>query len=224
MSGDEKENLTVLVTANAAGKLPPPMIVFSYVRVPSYISESIPKEWGIGTSENGWMCGPTFYCYITNIFVPWLDREHIERPILLFMDGHVSHMTLHLSEFCSENGIILIALFPNSTHLLQPMDVSVFRPLKNAWKKEIRNWRVQNDGRKLQKQNFAPVLKNALDCITMDTIKNGFRVSGLCPFNVENVKFNKISANKRSEPKQHEINALITLKTIEKKNRQGKGN
>ncbi|KAJ8932218.1 hypothetical protein NQ314_014838 [Rhamnusium bicolor] len=45
-SGNEKENLTVLVTANAAGQLPPPMIVFSYERIPSNISNNVPRNMG----------------------------------------------------------------------------------------------------------------------------------------------------------------------------------
>lgn len=225
-SGDEKENITVLVTANAAGKIAPPMVVLKYVRIPSHISASVPREWGIGTTENGWMCGPTFFGYITNVFLPWLQSENIKRPVVLFMDGHVPHMTLHLSKFCSENGIVLIALFPNSTHLLQPMDVSVFRPLKNAWKQEVQRWRMDNSGRKLSKENFCPVFKKALEHISSDTIKNGFRVSGLCPFDVNNVDFQKISANKTitlNEPAKLNKSELKTfLKILETKMGQDK--
>lgn len=65
---DEKECLTVLFTANAAGELAPPMIVFSYERVPSNVVQQIPNTWGIGKSENGWMTGETFYEFITNVF------------------------------------------------------------------------------------------------------------------------------------------------------------
>lgn len=218
-----RKKISVLVTASASGKIVPPMIVFKYSRVPSYISASIPSEWEIGTSENGWMCGPTFFGYITNFFVPWLDKKNIQRPVLLFMDGHISHMTLHLSEYCSANGIILIALYPNSTHLLQPMDVSVFRPLKSAWKKEVQKWRMANSGSKLQKQYFAPVFKKALDHISADTIKNGFRVSGLCPFNVENVNFEKIATHKSSTsalvsvPVQDNIQTETLLMKLETK-------
>ncbi|KAJ8927186.1 hypothetical protein NQ314_020462 [Rhamnusium bicolor] len=50
---DEKECITVLVTANAEGIMAPPMIVFTYTRVPGYISANIPESWGIGNSENG---------------------------------------------------------------------------------------------------------------------------------------------------------------------------
>ena len=79
-TNNEKENLTVLVTANANGNLAPPMIVFRYERIPGYISSSVNPKWGIGRSESGWMCGPTFYEYIINIFDPWLDEMKIERP------------------------------------------------------------------------------------------------------------------------------------------------
>lgn len=95
--GDEKDNLTVLITANAEGTIAPPMVVFKYSRVPGYIAESILKTWAIGTSENGWMCSSTFYEYITNVFVPWLKEQRIKTPVLFFVDGHASHLTLYLS-------------------------------------------------------------------------------------------------------------------------------
>ncbi|KAJ8895064.1 hypothetical protein PR048_000389 [Dryococelus australis] len=101
-NNDEKENLTVLLTANAAGNIPPPMIVFSYESIPSHIAHSVPPSWGIGTSESGWMCGPVFYEYVTNT--------------------DMKHLTLHVSEFCSENGIELMSLYPNSTHQPQLME------------------------------------------------------------------------------------------------------
>lgn len=136
-SGDEKDNLTVLITGNAAGQLAPPMVVFPYERIPSSISATFPKEWSIGRSPSGWMCGSTFYEYITNIFYPWLLRQNIQKPVVFFLDGHSSHLTLHLSNFCVENEIEIIALPPNSTHILQPMDLAVFRPLKVYWKKAV---------------------------------------------------------------------------------------
>ncbi|KAJ8935243.1 hypothetical protein NQ314_012918 [Rhamnusium bicolor] len=65
-----------MVTANTAGSFAPPMIVFSYERVPSYVSASVPSNWGIGRSDTGWMCGATFFEYITNIFLPWLQENN----------------------------------------------------------------------------------------------------------------------------------------------------
>ncbi|KAJ8909255.1 hypothetical protein NQ315_010869 [Exocentrus adspersus] len=137
VNADEKECLTVLMTGNAAGIVAPPMIIFKYERIPRDLALSVPSSWGIGKSESGWMTGETFFEYVTNVFHPWLVEQNIELPIILFIDGHVSHLALHTSKVCEQNGIILVALYPNATHKIQPMDVAVFRTLKAGWKEDI---------------------------------------------------------------------------------------
>lgn len=199
--GDEKENLSVLITANAAGDLAPPMVIYNYERVPAYISAGVPENWAIGRSESGWMCSSTFYEYMCNIFNPWVTAQGITRPILLFLDGHRSHLTLHLANFCVANGIELIALYPNSTHILQPMDLAVFRPLKQTWKKPVGDFKNET-GEPLKKQHFAPVLKKAISTLTPECIKNGFRSGGLYPYGHEYIDMNKIK-NRREKKKIH---------------------
>lgn len=104
VNSDEKECLTVLVTANSAGIQAPPLGVFKYERIPDQISMSVPREWGLGKSpESGWMNAALFYEFIVNVFDPWLARHEIERPVILFMDGHASHVALHTSLFCSHS-------------------------------------------------------------------------------------------------------------------------
>lgn len=182
---DEKECLTVLLTGNAGGELAPPMIVFKYERIPKDLAMSVPSSWGIGKSANGWMCGETFYEYLSNIFHPWLVQKRITLPVILFIDGHSSHLTLHTSKFCDENGIILISLHPNSTHLIQPMDVAVFRTLKESWRNAVHEWRLQNVNKSpiLRKTDFAPLLRTVLEHkVTPDILKNGFRKCGLVPW------------------------------------------
>ncbi|CAG4957241.1 unnamed protein product [Colias eurytheme] len=97
-SGDDKDNLTVLITGNAAGQLAPTMVVYAYERVPSAISSPFPKEWSIGRTASGWMTGPAFFEYIANKFNPWLVAQNIKKPVLFFLDDHRSHLTLHWSK------------------------------------------------------------------------------------------------------------------------------
>lgn len=123
---DEKECLTVLVTGSAAGAVPPPTVLFKYKRIPGEIAENFPKEWGLGKTESGWMTAEAFFEFMADIFHPWLLKKNIKLPVFMFVDGHKSHLSLQLSKFCETNGIILVALYPNATHLLQPMDVAVF--------------------------------------------------------------------------------------------------
>lgn len=124
------------------------------------------------------------------------------------MDGHRSHMTLHLSDFCKDNGIEIIALYPNSTHLIQPMDDAVFRPMKVSWKNQVKSWKMENPKQVMKKEHFAPNLKAAFQNITADTIKNGFRKSVIFPFGPEYVDMNKLSSQNR---------ATVSTTTLEKK-------
>jgi len=194
VDNNEKESISVLM-GNATGQLAPPLIILSYKRIPSYINTKLPQGWAIGRSESGWMTGEIFFEYIANTFHNWIIKNNIPRPILLFLDGHTSHLTMPLSDFCSANGIevIYIALKPNSTHILQPMDVALFGPLKCSWKKKVNEYRNQYEQLSVRKKDFAFLLKNTLETLNLCKIlKNGFRACGLYPFNIDALDFSKI--------------------------------
>lgn len=53
--GNDKENLTVLITFTADGRLCPPLVVFPYVKPPKALVDSIPSEWILGKTDSGWM-------------------------------------------------------------------------------------------------------------------------------------------------------------------------
>jgi len=110
-------------------------------------------------------------------------------------------MTLELSMFCRENKICLFSLYPNATHVLQPLDVAVFHPLKNAWKKEVDAWRCENQFMRMKRENFAPLLKQTLEKMEnlSSTIANGFRTCGLQPFSADAVDFNVLNKKKKSQ-------------------------
>ena len=59
---------------------------------------------------------------------------------MLVIDGHESHMSVEFDTFCKDHKIITISLPPHSSHLLQPLDVGCFNPLKTAYGKEIENF------------------------------------------------------------------------------------
>ncbi|KAJ8911264.1 hypothetical protein NQ315_015267 [Exocentrus adspersus] len=183
-NANERESITTLVTGNAAGEFAPPMVVFSYDRIPKHIVIQFPNKWGLGKSENGWMTSETFF------------EKKIEFPVLLYVDGHKSHITMELSKFCSDKAIILISLVPNATHILQPMDVGVFHPLKTKWRNAISKWRLENKKQLLKKEHFAPLLKECLESLNSQSIlKNAFRVCGLFPFQESNVDYSKCLAS-----------------------------
>lgn len=190
--GLAKANLTVMFTFSAAGVVSPPMVIYPYKRVPEEIRKSLPKGWGMGVSDNGWMTKEIFYEYISKVLHPYLVQMGTKFPIIYFVDGHATHLTLSVSELCVRLQIILIALYPNATRILQPADVAAFKPLKTCWNNKVLEWRRCNPMGSLTKEKFAPLLFEVIgDSISAETIKSGFKSCGLYPFDKQAIKISK---------------------------------
>lgn len=147
-----------MLTGSANGLVAPTTVLFKYKRIPQDIVNNFPKTWGLGKSDPGWMTCKAFFEFIANIFHRWLAKIQTTLPVTLFVDGHASHLSYQTSQFFESHGIILVALYPNATHLLQPMDVAVFRTLKEGWKKKVQEWRIKNlDAPTLKKKRLSEV-------------------------------------------------------------------
>uniref|UniRef100_A0A1B0DMQ7 DDE-1 domain-containing protein n=1 Tax=Phlebotomus papatasi TaxID=29031 RepID=A0A1B0DMQ7_PHLPP len=189
----DKENITTLFSVNASGTFAPPLTLYKYARLPAAAALSAPSFWALGKTDSGWMTSVSFYEYIANVFLPYLDEQQIEKPIIVFLDGHRSHLTLQLSKLCRDNGIILVALYPNSTHILQPLDVAVFKPIKSRWKALKRQWRIDHNGEEVTKFNLPSILNMVIQENQMSSnVISGFRGTGLFPFNEDAVDYRKI--------------------------------
>lgn len=66
---------------------------------------------------------------------------HFCLKVLLLLDGHASHVTYSVVQFCKDAGIVLFRLYPNSTHILQPADASAMASLKQEWDKVVKKLR-----------------------------------------------------------------------------------
>ena len=189
--GPEKSTLTFLGTFNARGDIVAPMIIYPYVRIPKDIVNNVPDEFSIGRSDSGWMKAEIFYDFIGNAFVLWLAEHEIEKPIILFVDGHRTHMSMQVSMLCEDNGIILYLLPPNCTHILQPADVGPFKPLKSYWRSEVIDFQWEHPNSVVRRKHVALLLQNVLKKVTKESIINGFRACGLYPINPDGVDYSK---------------------------------
>ena len=62
--------------------------------------------------------------------------SQLRREFRLFIvDSHASHISNEFIQFTQAKKIVCLCLPPHSTHLLQPLDVRVFRLLNQNYKK-----------------------------------------------------------------------------------------
>lgn len=101
---NDNETITCLFITSADGNLPPPLVLFPD-KLPGILAQTAPKGWTIDCSEKGWLTGEHFFEYIMNTFHRWLVKNQVPLPVVLYVDGCKSYITLPLSEFCSSHGI-----------------------------------------------------------------------------------------------------------------------
>ncbi|KAL0940553.1 transposase [Colletotrichum truncatum] len=104
---------------------------------------------------------------------------------LLVVDGHESHHSAAFELFCQENNIITLCMPAHSSHLLQPLDVGCFQPLKNAYGRQIEN-KMRRGTTHISKEDFFAAFHEAFkQSFTRKNIQGGFRGAGLVPLNAE---------------------------------------
>ena len=67
------------------------------------------------------------------------------------------HMTLDVIDLCRENKIILFCLPPHTTHALQPLDVAVFKSLKDHFSKSVHALAFAKSNFVVAKRDFSKV-------------------------------------------------------------------
>jgi hypothetical protein len=88
--------------------------------------------------------------------------------LLLLYDGSATHLGCEPVEWAQENNILLMVLPPHSSHLLQPLDVAIFGPMKKSYNTRcLKN----NPGQVVSKYNMtALICKSALDAFNNNAI------------------------------------------------------
>lgn len=118
------------------------------------------------------------------------DKNEYHR--LLFFDGHISHCSSELVDFCRDRRIIIITYPPHTTHELQGLDDVPFAAMKKHWAKE--RHRLELDSIKVTKSNFlkyfAPVYQRTF---TKENILSAWRRVGLIPFNPSVITAEKLA-------------------------------
>ena len=88
-------------------------------------------------------------------------------------------------DYCDKHNILLAVLPPHSTHRLQPLNVSIFSPLANAYSKQIDEFIQSSQGfSRITKRSFWMLFQEAWkSALTASNILSGFAATGIWPFN-----------------------------------------
>ena len=155
-NNNEKLQYTVAVCCSANGVYLPHYILFKSKHLYDKWIEKAPSNFCFNTSPSGWMEELQFKAWFENVFI---KHTRSLTPKLLILDGHSSHLSIDVIRSARAYNIHVICLPPHSTHTLQPLDVSVFKPLKTAWKGVLKNYFLKNNFSDIDKEKFVELLE-----------------------------------------------------------------
>jgi hypothetical protein len=131
---------------------------------------------------SGWMTVETFPEFLKHF--QRQTRCGFSSNVLLIMDIHASHISPESVEYAKLNGIVILTIPPHTSHKLQPLDRSVFGPLKAHYNRAADAWMLNHPGQLIKIDNIAELLGTAFtQAFTPQNIQSGFRVSGVYSFN-----------------------------------------
>lgn len=176
-----QEWINAIECVSAAGEALAPMLIFKAKHTnTSWIPTDAPNDWRFTTSNSGWTSDSHALEWVQGTFEPQTRPSGSQRRLLI-MDGHGSHITAKFISFCMDNAIDLLILPPHCSHVLQPLDVGVFSPLKRALAVETDVVSRLDSGRLKRVEWTEMYIRARQRALTVSNIKSGWRATGLGP-------------------------------------------
>ena len=133
----KRETIFIIAAVNAAGGLVPPHLIAKGKTIrslQSFNTTDAPSGSNWSFSETGWTKQGSAYLWFNNTFLPNIGRD---RPQVLIVDGHDSHNSVELLSVAIKNNIRIVEMPAHCSHRLQPLDRTVFGPLKTYYNQYI---------------------------------------------------------------------------------------
>jgi hypothetical protein len=204
---DNQEWVTTIECINSSGWALPTTIIFKgRLHLEGwYQGSNLPPDWRIEVSPNGWTTDEIGLRWLQKVFIPSSQVRKVGRYRLLILDGHGSHLTPEFDRICTQADIIPFCMPPGSSHLLQPLDIGCFGPLKRAYGGLVEG-RMRLGYSHIDKHDFLKAyMKAHCNIFTPQNIQNSFAAAGIRPLNARRVLDNlNISLPAPSTPKSGE--------------------
>ena len=184
VSAERGTLVTIASAVSAIGNFIPPFFIFPRVHFkPHFLNSGPPGSQG-AANPSGWMQESHFLDFLK--FFQLHVKSTVDKPCLLLLDNHGSHLSIEGLNFAKENCIVMLSFHPHCSHKLQPLDRSVFGPFKKYVNTACDAWVLNNPGKTMTIYDIPSIVANAYPlAFTPKNIQSGFRVYGIFPYNID---------------------------------------
>jgi hypothetical protein len=226
MQPGNREWVTAIEAVNASGWALPPCIVFKGKAYIESWFDTLPGNWRLEVSPNGWTTDEIGLRWLKELFIPATASRTKGKYRLLILDGHGSHLTPYFDQACAEANIVPICMPPHSSHLLQPLDIGCFSILKRAYSQLV-DKKMRDRINHIDKLEFLDAYPKArTKAYKAETIRNSFAAAGLIPIDPDrvlaklNIQLNTPTPPGSSHSSQASESSLKTPQNLRQLHRQ----
>ena len=172
-NSDDKRQITAVLAATMTGEYLPTQLIYKGKTTRCHPKVSFPEGWDVWHSDNHWSNEDTMERYILNIIIPYVchKREVLKlqacHPALAIIDCFKGQTTPRILSLLRENDIIPLIVLANCTDKLQPIDVSINKPIKHQMRTRFQSWYADAVQRQLKEM---PIDKVKVD-LTAPVVK-----------------------------------------------------
>ncbi len=185
------KHITLALCVSADGSHLKTLCILPLVNLPDFKSMNageLEEKFMYSGQPAGWENAEIFQLWIEQCFVPTVERIRQqfgtgESPALLIVDGHGSRDNPDIEKLLKQHDIDMLVIPAHSSHILQPLDLTVTGIFKHELGKLFR----PNFDESLESQRIR--LLRAADlalysAFRSDHVRNGFSRAGIHPFNI----------------------------------------
>lgn len=177
--GERGQIHTLVGCVSADGSFIPPMVIFKGVRWSDNLKTNCLPNSLTRISPKGWINSELFLEW----FKFFIGAIPDVRPIVLLMDSHGAHVGPDVVELAKKQQVYLMTFPAHTSHILQPLDVGVYKSLKSNWSKVMNTYMLQHPNDMPNRSNFHELFTPAfLESFTPLNIVHCFKKAGACPF------------------------------------------
>lgn len=175
-SAERGTTVSLALAINAMGHRIPPFYIFPRTNMQRIFMDGASYGSVGHATESGWMNSATFLKFLDQ-FIMHLHASP-DKPALLILDGHASHLNIEVLDKATEKGITMISLPPHCSHRLQPLDVGVFGAFKEMYNDQFQAWMKNHMDRVIELHHIPPIVDKCMDkTVTQHHIKQGFKLT-----------------------------------------------
>ena len=202
---ETRENLTMMATISSSGHAYSPLFVWRGKTFNLEQAEELPSEISVSATPKGYMTGEMYH--------KWMEKFIVEanitptNPAMLIIDSHESRRNLDAIQLAMTSGLHIVTLPGKMTHLLQPLDKSIFKVFKQKYSEAVYDIIETNGSMRLRTEKLTKMSAIQMatyawrEITTIERVKSSFEHVGIEPF-APNTTIDKIVNKDKRKSKE----------------------